>query len=145
MKIQTLKSPTSTELTQLMHIWLQGNLDAHPFVPADYWQSMVPAVAEQLPQATLYAATEGEMIIGFAGLVDDYIAGIFVAETHRDQGVGHTLLTQLQSDYQRLQLDVYTQNERAICFYQRHGFQAQPATMEPDTHQPEQRMVWSRA
>lgn len=144
MKIQIL-TPTSAELDRLLAIWLQGNLDAHPFIPASYWQGMAPAVATQLPQATLYVARNGSDILGFAGLQGTDIAGIFVARDSRDQGVGHALMTRLQADYNHLSLSVYTANAHASRFYRQHGFQAQPAVVDPETQQLDQCMTWTRA
>ena len=39
------------DLDRLMQLWLQGNLQAHPFVPASYWEENAPDVRQQLPQA----------------------------------------------------------------------------------------------
>jgi len=144
MKIQIL-TPTPAELDRLLAIWLQGNLDAHPFIPASYWQGMAPTVATQLPQATLYVARNDSGILGFAGLQGTDIAGIFVARDSRDQRVGHALMTRLQADYDQLSLSVYTANARASRFYRQHGFQAQPAVVDPETQQLDQCMTWTRA
>ena len=39
------------DLDRLMQLWLQGNLQAHPFVPASYWEENAADVRRQLPQA----------------------------------------------------------------------------------------------
>ena len=37
-----------------MAIWLQGNLQAHDFIPTDYWTGNVPLVRDQISKATLW-------------------------------------------------------------------------------------------
>ena len=39
---------------QVMQIWLTANLDAHDFVPKEYWTAQYPFVQEQLLQAEIY-------------------------------------------------------------------------------------------
>ena len=34
--IQLVTQPTPLQLDRIMAIWLQGNLQAHDFIPADY-------------------------------------------------------------------------------------------------------------
>lgn len=142
--ITKLTTLTATQRDRLMTIWLQGNLEAHPFVAANYWQDMAPLVAQQLSAATLYVATADAQIVGFAGLTSHYIAGIFVAHDYRSRGIGHALLTQLQTDYSTLTLSVYPQNQGAVSFYQHHGFTAGTSAIDPETGVRDQEMLWQR-
>lgn len=48
-----------------MAIWLQTNLEAHPFVATTYWQENKAFVRAALPKATLILAEEEGQIIGF--------------------------------------------------------------------------------
>ena len=42
------------DLDRVMEIWLAANLQAHCFVPAEYWTGNAPQVRRQLPQAELH-------------------------------------------------------------------------------------------
>ena len=53
------------ELETIMAIWLQTNLEAHPFVATTYWQENKAFVRAALPKATLILAEEEGQIIGF--------------------------------------------------------------------------------
>ena len=68
------------DLERVMEIWLAANLQAHGFVPAEYWTGNAPQVRQQLPQAELYVYETGGVVQGFAGLQGDYLAGIFVVQ-----------------------------------------------------------------
>lgn len=49
-------------LDRLMEIWLNGNLEAHSFIPGTYWEDNVPAVREQIAQAEIFVCeSDGEM------------------------------------------------------------------------------------
>ena len=81
-----------TDTKQVMKIWLNGNEDAHPFIPKDYWKSNYSIVEKQLLQAEIFVyEMDGEMH-GFIGIVENYIAGIFVDKKYRSLGVGKQLL-----------------------------------------------------
>ena len=50
------------DLDAVMQIWLHGNLDAHPFIPASFWTDHFETVRDMLPQGELYVH-ENEIII----------------------------------------------------------------------------------
>ena len=114
----------SRDLDAVMQIWLHGNLDAHAFIPADFWTDHFEMVRDILPQAELYVH-ENEatrQIDGFIGLSESHIEGIFVAKSARSKGIGKALLEYAKSRKPRLTLSVYQKNERAIAFYRREKF-----------------------
>ena len=39
------------DMEQVVAIWLDTNLKAHHFIPAQYWKSNIELVKEMLPQA----------------------------------------------------------------------------------------------
>ena len=80
------------DLDAVMSLWLEGNLDAHPFIPCAYWEGNLSAVRALLPQAEVLVAVQSGQIQGFIGLDGDDIAGIFVARAARSAGVGSALL-----------------------------------------------------
>lgn len=133
----------SDDLTELMHIWLNANLQAHGFIPADYWKSRFEQVKQLLPDAELYIYEElPASPCGFIGMSGDYIAGIFVKETCRSKGIGKQLLDHAKSLRQRLTLHVYQKNEGAVHFYLREGFLIQSQAREDSTGETEYMMSW---
>ncbi len=77
---------------QVMQIWLTANLDAHDFVPKEYWTAQYPFVQEQLLQAEIYVYEQEQTIRGFVGMMGDYLAGVFVEQSCRSSGIGKSLL-----------------------------------------------------
>lgn len=56
------------------------------------------------------------------GLTDGYIAGIFVSEAFREQGIGTALLAEAKRRFSELSLHVYVKNEQAVQFYENEKF-----------------------
>ena len=136
----------SRDLDAVMQIWLHGNLDAHAFIPADFWTDHFEMVRDILPQAELYVH-ENEatrQIDGFIGLSESHIEGIFVAKSARSKGIGKALLEYAKSRKPRLTLSVYQKNERAIAFYRREKFVVQSEGIDEDTNAAEIQMFWTR-
>ena len=136
----------SRDLDAVMQIWLHGNLDAHAFIPASFWEAHFETVHDMLPQAELYVheAEDTLQIDGFIGLTENHIEGIFVAKAARSKGIGKALLEYAKSLKSRLTLSVYQKNERAIAFYRREQFTVQSEGIDEDTNEAEIQMLWTR-
>ena len=136
----------SRDLDAVMQIWLHGNLDAHAFIPADFWTDHFEMVRDIRPQAELYVH-ENEatrQIDGFIGLSESHIEGIFVAKSARSKGIGKALLDYAKSRRPRLDLSVYQKNERALAFYRHEQFVVQSEGIDEDTNEAEIQMLWTR-
>ena len=127
---------------QVMQLWLKGNMDAHPFIPAAYWKSNFEMVQQQLSQAEIYVYEEAGGIQGFIGVQENYIAGIFVKKECRCAGIGRQLLDQVKASHPALNLNVYEKNRRAADFYKREGFSITSKGADPDTGEMDIAMEW---
>ena len=134
------------DLDAVMQIWLHGNLDAHPFIPASFWTDHFETVRDMLPQAELYVHEDKDtqQIDSFIGLTENHIEGIFVAESARSKGVGKSLLEYAKSRKPCLTLSVYQKNERALAFYRHEQFVVQSEGIDEDTNEAEIQMLWTR-
>ena len=139
---QHITGLTKADTDQVMQIWLNGNKDAHPFVPQAYWESNFETVQDQLLDAEVFVYKMYGEIQGFIGIVDDYIAGIFVDKKYRSLGVGKKLLDHVKSKYHSLSLSVYRKNNRAIAFYLREGFSVLSEGIDEATGEVEYTMIW---
>ena len=117
-----LRPLTPDEYDRVMYIWLYANLEAHAFIPADYWRDNFDKTREMLPEAEVWVYEDDGDICGFIGLTGDYVAGLFVAEEYRGKGIGRVLLAHAKKIHRYLQLNVYEKNLRARTFYEREGF-----------------------
>ena len=72
-------------------------------------------------------------IQGFIGLNDEYVEGIFVSGEMQSQGIGKILLNYAKDKRNKLHLNVYQKNARAISFYKREGFEIQHSGLDEAT------------
>jgi putative acetyltransferase len=131
-----------TDIEQIMKIWLNTNIRAHHFIDSIYWIDHIAIVKERLPQATLYVYDSNGQIQGFLGLNEDYIEGIFVDAEYQSRGIGSQLLGYAKERHNKLLLNVYKRNERAVLFYVREGFEILMEQIEEETKESELTMVW---
>lgn len=138
-----IRKMKDSELEKVSQIWLDSNLEAHDFIDKNFWLDNYPMVKEQFKTAEIYVDAELE-IKGFVGLQSDYIAGIFVEKSYRNQGIGKKLINFLKKNHQELSLDVYDKNIRAKQFYEKNGFEVSTQSIERETGEKESRLVWKK-
>lgn len=129
------------DLKQVMEIWLAENLSAHSFISRKYWINHQVMVREALLDADVLVAVDGSTILGFAGLQDNYLAGIFVRTEYHNQGIGTQLLRYVKESYPSFTLSVYVKNHQAIQFYQRQGLEIVQRQVD-ETGNAEYEMKW---
>ena len=132
------------DLNQVMSIWIQVNMESHSFIEADYWKNNYEMVREMIPKAEVLVSEENGQIRGFIGLIDTYIAGIFVRAAEQSKGVGTGLLHTVMKSRDNLRLNVYKKNMRAVSFYQHYGFQIKNQEIDESTSEEEYMMEWHR-
>lgn len=130
------------DLERVVEIWLESNIDAHSFIDKKYWEDNYEMVKEILPSAEIYLYEENKNILGFVGLMENYIAGIFVEKNFHSQGIGRKLLDCCKSLKRELTLSVYEKNQKAYSFYIREGFQVVEKKIDENTNEIELVMYW---
>ena len=139
-----VKKFETTDTERVMQIWLEANIKTHDFVPSEYWLSQYPSVREQLLQADIYVYEQDKEIQGFVGIMDDYLAGIFVDQKYRSMGIGKSLLARVKKNYPAFSLSVYQKNRRALDFYLREGLSVVSKGMDEETGEIEYTMAWNQ-
>ena len=130
------------DLDRIMEIWLEGNLQAHDFVDPAYWIGCRQEVREAIAQADVWVWDENGRVEAFAGMVEHYLAGLFVSGAQRGKGIGGLLLEYIKEQRFPLTLHVYSRNAGAVQFYERYGFGAVSEYIDPETGQPEREMIF---
>ena len=132
------------DINKVAEIWLDTNIKTHYFISAQYWKSNFELVKELLLQATVYVYEDKQEIQGFIGLSNEYIEGIFVSAEMQSQGIGKILLNYVKGKRNKLILNAYQKNTRAISFYQREGFEIQYSGLDEATGEKDYVMAWQQ-
>lgn len=132
------------DIIKVAGIWLDTNIKAHNFIPAQYWESNYELVKDMLSHAEVYVYESNGGIQGFIGLNGEYIEGIFVCDELQSQGIGKLMLDFIKESKTELSLNVYQKNTRAIHFYQKEGFEIQSEGLDEATGEKDYVMTWQQ-
>jgi putative acetyltransferase len=117
---------------QLVEIWHQASRVGHPFLSAqDLAEQKVLVRDIYLPKAENWVATIAGQPVGFIGLLDNFVGGLFVHPAAHGMGVGRALIEHAAQLKGGLEVEVYALNGNALKFYQRLGF-IQTSTRDSD-------------
>lgn len=136
-----IRKATKNDLNIIMDIWLSANVSAHNFISEEYWNNHFEEVRTAISSSEVYVF-EDSVIKGFVGVKGNYIAGIFIKEEFQAKGIGGKLISFLKTFKPELILNVYEQNENAVGFYEKHGFQISQKNVEEETGHIEYQMIW---
>ena len=90
---------------------------------------------EILPNAEIYVYVVENHIVGFIGLNQNYIEGIFIDTHSQSKGIGTLLLNKVKEDRNTLTLSAYKKNVNAIKFITSES-------IDKDTNEIEYIMTW---
>lgn len=130
------------DLDRMMDIWLNSNIDSHDFIDENYWRDNFQYVRDLLPKSDLYIAESEGTILAFMGIIEGYIAGIFVDYNYRKLGIGSSLLDRAKENYDVLSLDVYKKNQNAYNFYINEGFKIIEERFDEENNEIEYKMEY---
>ncbi len=139
-----IRKMNQEELNKVMNIWLETNIKAHNFIPAEYWENNFELVKGLISQAEIYIYENNKSISGFIGMNSNYIAGIFVKEKEQSKGIGKELLNFVKNIKKELNLNVYEKNIKAVSFYKRENFHIINEGIDEATGEKEFFMEWKK-
>ncbi|HII0009710.1 TPA: acetyltransferase [Klebsiella variicola] len=108
---------------KLIAIWCRSVDATHDFLSKAYRKELEEMVRAFLPEAPLWvAANTQDQPIAFMLLTGEHMDALFVDPDVRGCGVGKLLIEHALSLTPKLTTNVNEQNEQAVGFYQRMGF-----------------------
>ncbi len=130
------------DIDNIMQIWKSANIKAHHFISNEYWENNYEYVKNILPNAEIYVFIVKEEIVGFVGVNNNYIEGIFVDTNNQSNGIGTSLLNKVKESRSNLTLSVYKKNTKAINFYKENDFIITSESIDKNTNEIEYTMTW---
>ena len=132
------------DINPVMQIWKNENIKAHKFISKEYWKNNYNYVKEILPNAEIYVYVLKENIVGFIGINENYIEGIFIDTNNQCKWIGTSLLNKVKENRDNLTLSVYKKNINAINFYKKNDFIITSENINKDTAEIEYTMTWNK-
>ena len=128
------------DINAVMEIWKKENIRAHNFIEKEYWKDNYEYVKDILPKADIYVYILDEKIVGFVGVNNNYIEGIFIDINNQHSGIGTSLLDKIKEKKDNLILNVYKKNKNAIKFYEKNNFIIISENIDKNTNEIEYTM-----
>lgn len=140
-----IRNARPDEFLKIANLWLEASLTAHAFVSDSYWRKMKDSVIrDYLPCSETFVFVDKRQIKGFISLVDKFhIGALFVAPKFQNKRIGRKLLQFVKKRRERLCLNVFVRNEKALRFYQKNDFKIIREQCEPSTAETELVMAWA--
>lgn len=132
------------DLKRVMRIWYDGNLEAHDFIPKEYWDKNISYVKRNLPQLEVYVYEVDGYVVGFVGIDEGYVAGLFVDKEYRGVGIGSKLVSYVKELYDFFTLHVFENNYGAVTFYENRGLLIKEESVHEDLGEVEYLMYYRK-
>lgn len=140
-----IRKMNAIEVDTLVSLWFKASVQAHSFIPEDFWKSQMLAMKQSyLPNSDTYIYEEDNHILGFISYHQGFIPALFVTPNAQSQGIGRKLLDFIKQQYQQLELAVYAKNQRAHRFYLAQGFKDSGHQLCEHTAHEEILMEWCK-
>ncbi|ABR47710.1 GCN5-related N-acetyltransferase [Alkaliphilus metalliredigens QYMF] len=127
------------EMNKIMEIWKTSTIQAHQFIPKEYWLKNYEIVKEKyVPMAETYVCLDENEIKGFISIIQgEYIGALFVDIHCQAKGIGGELIEYVKEIYDSLTLGVYKENKKAVTFYEKVGFIKKCEKLNEETNELE--------
>ena len=111
------------DLAVLSDLWLRASRHAHGFLGEERLRAD-QALLETFyfAQAETWVAEREGRQVGFVGLLEQFVGGLYVDPAAQGRGTGRALMARAQAARETLELEVYAANSRAMAFYRQAGF-----------------------
>lgn len=119
----TIRPYRTDDCDRLLDIWHAASRTGHPFLSDSELEEQKILVRDiYLPKAENWVALEGSSPVGFIGLLESFIGGLFVHPQAHKRGYGTALVQHAAALKGDLEVEVYSLNDGALRFYERAGF-----------------------
>ena len=120
-----INSASHRDYPAIIELWELSVRASHFFLPEDYLQKIKNLLPSILPAVKLFVHfdKDNQAITGFLGVNEEKIEMLFIHPAKRGQGIGRLLNQFAVEQLQTYKVDVNEQNEQAVSFYKKIGYQ----------------------
>lgn len=98
-----------------------------------------------LPNAEVWTVKKDSETAGFLALAPNFVDQLYIRDSFQGLSLGGFLIEQAKLIYPEfLELYTFASNEKAIAFYEKHGFCIIERGIAPDEKMPDVRMRWEK-
>ena len=126
------------DLDRVLEIWLAASLQAHGFLPKEYWESKLEDMRKiYIPSSETCVFDEEGFVKGFISIRKEKVEALFVDPLFQNRGIGKNLIEYVKQNKRELSLCVYKKNRNGIRFYKKNGFKITYEEIDKETMEKE--------
>lgn len=115
-------------------IWHEASTIAHPFLNSAFVEKAKKDMYEiYIPNSKTWVFEEDGTIIGFIGMMENEIGGLFVSPHHQSKGIGTKLVDFIGNKFNELEVEVFKKNKIGRAFYDKCGFKLMNVYVHEET------------
>ena len=118
-----IRSATIEDHPQIIELWERSVRATHHFLPEDYLNEIKLLLPTILPHADVYVFEDNDVIKGFTGVAEKKMEMLFIDPASIGKGYGRMLAEFCIHTLHADKVDVNEQNEQAVKFYKKMGYQ----------------------
>lgn len=124
---------TDIHRQQVLTVWEKSVLATHDFLTStDFEEIKEFASNMNFNDLQFFCLINKNVVLGFIGVADKKVEALFLDPEYFGQGLGRKLLNFAVKELNADKLDVNEQNEKALKFYQKFGFEIFERTDKDD-------------
>jgi putative acetyltransferase len=110
--------------TEILAIWEASVLATHDFLASHDFEEIKTLVSTiDFASLKVFCLLVDQQVVGFIGIDEQKIEMLFLSPDYFGQGLGKLLMEYAMHTLSANQVDVNEQNEKALKFYQKIGFE----------------------
>lgn len=111
------------DIQTVFNIWYEASADAHPFLNSAFVEKAKKDMYEiYIPNSKTWVFEEDGEIVGFIGMMESEIGGLFVSPQHQSKGIGTKLVNFISNKFNELEVEAFKKNKIGRAFYDKYGF-----------------------
>lgn len=127
----------TADTNRILDIWRKASELAHPFLSAKFLDEGVEKIRTlYLPVSETHVFIQDGDVVGFIGLLDNHIGGLFVDPRYHGQGIGRALVDHGRHLKGVLSVEVFKENPIGREFYKAYGFLETGEYIDEETQKP---------
>ncbi|NNE99385.1 MAG: GNAT family N-acetyltransferase [Pyrinomonadaceae bacterium] len=112
-----------TDLETVVDIWYKSSTLAHPFLKPDFVEKVKKDMHDiYIPNSETWVYEEAGKVVGFIGMIENEIGGLFVLPDQHSKGIGTKLVDLISEIHDELEVEVFKKNKIGRAFYDKYGF-----------------------
>lgn len=118
-----IRKHKETDLDVIIDIWYKASILAHPFLDSDFVERVKKDMRElYIPNSETWVYVEKGRVVGFIGMIENEIGGLFVLPENHFNGVGTKLVNFVVKLFNEVEVEVFKENKIGRKFYYKYGF-----------------------